>query len=92
MIPDVFAADEALLFEVRELVAAGRLEVLITDVQVDELAATPDLERSRRLLNALCMAGSPLIETSATILGDDETNRAIDRLIEGRGVGTSMTH
>lgn len=71
MIPDILAAEETLLHDVRELVAAGRLEVLITRVQVDEIAATPDLERRRRLLNALFMAGARLVETSATLLGSE---------------------
>jgi hypothetical protein len=69
MIPDVLAADEGLVFEIRDLVAAGRLEVLVTHVQVDELVATPDLERRRRLLSPMFMIGARLVETSATYLG-----------------------
>lgn len=52
---------------VRAAVDGGDLELLITHVNIDELAAIPDLERRSFLLLILCDLGT-LVPTGATVL------------------------
>jgi hypothetical protein len=61
---EIPGASEVMLSAVDE----GQLEVLYTHVTIDEIAATPDLERRSRLLLALVGLGR-LIPTGAFILG-----------------------
>jgi hypothetical protein len=60
---DAFGAFEAL----DEAVKSGDLEILFTHVTVDELAATPDLEKRQALLNLLIALGR-MIPTSGAVL------------------------
>lgn len=53
---------------VREAVRGGRLELLFTHVNIDELAAVPDVDRRSRLLLALVDFGR-LVPTGALAVG-----------------------
>lgn len=59
---DVPGAYEAL----EEAVSSARLEAFYTHVTVDEIAATPDLEKRQWLLNLLVFLGRPVC-TSVTV-------------------------
>lgn len=50
-----------------QAVKSGKLAVFFTHVTVDEMAATPDLEKRQRLLNLLVFLGRP-IATSVMVL------------------------
>ena len=56
-----------------QAVKSGQLEILFTHITVDELAAIPDLEKRRTLLNLLIALGR-LIPTSGAVLDISRLN------------------
>jgi rRNA-processing protein FCF1 len=58
---NTFGAYEAL----EDAVSSARLEVFFTHVTVDEIAATPDLEKRQWLLNLLVFLGRPIYTSGA---------------------------
>jgi hypothetical protein len=50
-----------------DAVSSERLEVFFTHVTVDEIAATPDLERRQWLLNLLVFLGRPIYTSGAVV-------------------------
>jgi hypothetical protein len=74
-IADQLAEDDGLREALRQAVGGGRLQLLVTHVQVDELLNTPDVpdldlpagERARRLLHALLGAGVRAVPSAAVL-------------------------
>jgi rRNA-processing protein FCF1 len=64
-----FGAFEAL----DQAISSARLEILFTHITVDEIAATPDLEKRQWLLNLLVFLGRP-IPTSGAVLDVSRLN------------------
>lgn len=58
-----FGAYEAL----EEAVRSAKLEVFYTHITVDEIAATPDLEKREWLLNLLVFLGRPIATSGAVV-------------------------
>jgi hypothetical protein len=56
-----------------EAVESGNLEILFTHITVDEIAATPDLEKRQWLLNMLVALGR-IIDTSGAVLDFSRLN------------------
>lgn len=53
-------------FEVLDqAVSSAKLEILFTHITVDEIAATPDLEKRQWLLNLLVFLGRPILTSGA---------------------------
>ena len=48
-----------------QAVSSAKLEVLFTHITVDEIAATPDLEKRQWLLNLLVFLGRPILTSGA---------------------------
>jgi hypothetical protein len=87
-----FGAFEAL----DQAASSAKLEVLFTHITVDEIAATPELEKRQWLLNLLVFLGRPILTSGAAldfsrlnfcrVMADD------DETFERSGPGTSGTH
>lgn len=92
-IADVLLEDDILRNGLCDLVAIGAAEVFVTHVAIDEIIATPDVEKRDRLLHALFWVGARTIPTSTSIFdlsrydlaryGDDATNELVDAYVEG---------
>lgn len=55
-------------FEVLDqAVSSAKLEVFFTHITVDEIAATPDLEKRQWLLNLLVFIGRPILTSGAVV-------------------------
>jgi rRNA-processing protein FCF1 len=50
-----------------QAVGSASLEILFTHITVDEIAATPDLDRRQWLLNLLVFLGKPIVTSGAVI-------------------------
>jgi hypothetical protein len=50
MVLDVLLEEDVLLDVLRKAVVAGDCEVLVTHIQVDEIALTPEIDKRQRLI------------------------------------------